>query len=403
MKFVWVTREVPLTPVHGAHSYSNGLLRGLLGAGAVGDLVSYDLPGGSAVRIDGLTQRLSPAPAPPRALSLLTSLPSDAYRLKSKGLARNLEAALQGSPDAVLIDFYAMGWVAPILRRHRATAPGRPPRLVYVSHQYEQELRAEVARDHVGSPAMRLALSLDAYKAAQLERRLVADCDLITAITERDREKFLQDAPTTPVLTLSPGYEGAPAPAWRIGPDTPRQVILAGAFNWIAKKRNFRRFLDAAEGPFREAGIKILLVGQAEPDFIAEIMGRSQICAFTGFVPEIAPYLQQGRIGLMPDEVGGGFKLKYLDYVFASLPIATIASQLSDLPIDPTTDVITAPTAAELVTAIVGAIDDFPRLNAMKTRALAACSGAFQWADRGRKLAEALGSIVQTSSPPRVS
>jgi glycosyltransferase involved in cell wall biosynthesis len=103
----------------------------------------------------------------------------------------------------------------------------------------------------------------------------------------------------------------------------------------------------------------------------------------------------------MPDEVGGGFKLKLLDYVFGGLPIATIGSQFNDLPLDMDRDAIARENVADLVAAIVEAMDDIPRLEAMRRRALAACEGRFDWAERGARLAEAIAAISPAGDAER--
>jgi len=388
MKFVWVTRQTPLIPFAGAYSYSNGLLRGLLSTGATGVLVSYERPGGPQGEAPGLQLRLSPPPKAVRALSILGGLPSDAFRLRSRRLETQLAEAVKPDVDALIVDFYAMGWLLQLIRKRR----GKRLIVVYVSHQYEQALRFDIARDYVGSALMKQALLLDASKAARLERRMVEASDIITSIIEQDRIRFMSDAPGKMVITLVPGYDKPAVPARRIGSQTPRRVILVGHFEWIAKKRNFRRFLDAAEAPFEAAGIELMVVGRAEPAFVNEILARSTICRFTGEVPDIMPFMAQGRIGLMPDEVGGGFKLKVLDYIFGQLPVAAISSQVSDLPLDMQNDIIARKNVADLVAAIVGAIDDIEFLNGMSQRALAACKDAFDWNERGRRLAAAIES-----------
>ena len=394
MKFVWVTRQTPLIPTLGAYSYSNGLLRGLLASGAEGRLVAYERPDAPSGTVPGLDLRLSPPPSVNRALSLVSRLPSDAYRLRTRAFERRLMEAITPDIDAVIIDFYAMGWVLPTIGRIKAARPGRPLAVVYVSHQYEQALRGDIARDHRGSPVMGAALRLDAIKAGRIERQLIAGADLVTAIITADEARFRRDAPGKPVLTLTPGYDRPAAIPRAMDAATPRRVILSGSLDWIAKKRNFQRFLDAADAPFRAAGIESLVVGRTDPDFAAAMRRRSSVCAFTGEVPDVAPFMAEGRIGVMPDEVGGGFKIKLLDYVFGALPIAAIGAQVADLPLDRENDMILRPNVTELAGAVVGAIDDLDRLNGMRERALAACAGRFDWNARGRRLAEAIDDVL---------
>jgi glycosyltransferase involved in cell wall biosynthesis len=107
-------------------------------------------------------------------------------------------------------------------------------------------------------------------------------------------------------------------------------------------------------------------------------------------VPSIAPWLDRARIGLIPEALGGGFKLKALDYIFRGLPVAAIRPALSGLPIDPGQDAIVAGDQEGLARAIATRIHDTDFLARAASSALEKCRQAFDWKDRGAALAEAL-------------
>ena len=114
-------------------------------------------------------------------------------------------------------------------------------------------------------------------------------------------------------------------------------------------------------------------------------------------MPAIDPYLEGARIGLIPEALGGGFKLKALDYIFRGLPLAAITPALSGLPLNPTHDVISAENTASLAKAVTERIDDFAYLNSAAARALDQCRESFHWPDRGATLARAL---LESPLPP---
>lgn len=393
MKFVWILKEVPFNPESGLLIYSNGLVRGVMESGAQGILVGFERAEAKNVTIPGLDVKAIPQKKSIRALSLLTRYHSDSYRHRSSAFISAVVDAMQSRPDFVVIDYFAMGWVLPIVEKCIRNN-GNPTIVVHISHNYESGLRFEVANSQK-NPVMRAILRVDARKASRLEKDLLAACDLLVVNTDDDKENYQKEGFEKPVITLTPAYDGTIHPVAPLTLEVPRRVLIVGAFDWIAKQSNLRRFLQAAERRFSAAGIDVLIVGRTPEAFMEKMSSQYPFCKFTGRVDDVRPYLTNGRIGLMPDDVGGGFKHKYLYYIFAGLPVATIRSQMAGLPVDPDRDVIARETMEDLVGAIAVAIDDIPRLNEMQRRCWESCSTAFNWEDRGRRLSEQIEKIME--------
>lgn len=392
MKVIWITRSDLRHMTNGANLYSRGLIDGLRSCGV--DVEVYGYCGSEESPVDGSSLHLFPQPHHRRVLSLLSSLQSDAYRLRSADLAEALSRDIDAGTDAVVFDYFAMGWALPTVRRRAAKDSGCPTALVYVSHNHESTVRRQVAREYRGNPLMKAVLHLDAWKAERLEQELVGSADLVTAITGADASLFKADAPERSVLTLLPAYDGPVDAEWKLAPQTPRRVVMMGSLEWIAKRESLRRFVEAANDPFRSAGIELVVVGKVDPSFEQSIRSKWSVCRFLGFLEDPTPILRDSRIGLMADELGGGFKLKYLDYIFRGLPVATIRSHAVGLPFSPDDVMLTGETVTELVESIIESIDDLDRLNAMKSAAFEACTGKFDWASRGVALRDA---IIQAS------
>lgn len=388
-------KEVPFNPDSGLLIYSNGLLRGLLESGAEGTLVAHDRPEAGHNSFPTLAVRTVPAQRKIRALSLITRYHSDSYRNRSKAFASALVDAISSKPDFVVIDYFAMGWVLPLVKECIRSS-GKRILLAYVSHNFESTLRMQVAAS-AKSALMRTVLRLDAFKAARLERALVADSDLVIVNTNEDGVQYSAMAPGKAILALTPAYDGEIVETRTLTTDDPRRVIIVGAFDWIAKQSNLQRFLESAERSFKKARVDVLVVGRAPEGFIAAMSSRFDFCKFTGRVEDVKPYLSGGRIGVMPDDVGGGFKHKYLYYIFAGLPVATIRSQVAGLPIDPDRDFITRETLDELVDAIIAKIDNISELNAMRERCWDQCASAFSWRDRGIQLVRRMQLLLDSA------
>ncbi len=392
MRCLWITRQDPRPANSGELIYTLGLLESLAArpepelvvlAHAAGSL-PRSTGGSPTLPLERLRWELHGSIPGGRLKSLLSVLPGDAYRLGNPVQREALAGLLKESWDWILIDQAACAWALGMI------PPGA--KLAYIAHNHEASVRKQVAADRGGSLPMRLALQWDAAKYARMERALARRADLISAITPRDAAAFRAEHPGKPVCVLPPGYggEAAPGPPREITAATPRRVVLAGAFEWLAKRRNLEAFLKAAAGPFQRAGIGFQVVGKADPAWFARLGKQYPWASFAANVPTVSPYLDQARIGLIPEALGGGFKLKALDYIFRGLPLASVEAALSGVPVDPRTEAIAAPDPQSLAEAVAAKIDDLEFLNHAAARALEACREAFRWADRGIELARAL-------------
>jgi glycosyltransferase involved in cell wall biosynthesis len=297
---------------------------------------------------------------------------------------------MQEDWDAIIANQISMGWVLPYLRSRNAH---RTP-FFFVTHNHETSVKAEVAEAYAGPSIMRAALYYDALKNRRQERQMIRAASTTSAITAADRDKFQRDFPDKRFVVLNPGYEGKRVNHRTITGDTPRRVVVLGSLDWIGKQQNLRSFLEACNDLFLQKGIEVQVIGFAPPAFVQEVSSWASCARFIGRVPDFAPYLEQARIGVMPDTVGSGFKHKYLSYIFNGLPVATIGSQLRDLPVIPGEDVLTAESPLALANAVATAVDDLDLLNRLQTNALAKCNGLFDWSNTAQTFRAAIDQMI---------
>jgi len=227
-----------------------------------------------------------------------------------------------------------------------------------------------------------------------LERKVVQGVDLITTITDEDTAA-LATPRRARTLTLTPGHAGWIAPPRVISAATPRRVIIFGSFRWVMKQENLTRFLAIADPVFRDNGIALDVVGDVPDELLAVLRARCQVTQFHGFVADVAPYFQQSRVAVVPELIGGGFKLKFLDYIFARVPVATLSQAAAGLAPQLQRQMISSNDLQALVAAIVRGIDDIGLLNDMQERAFDAGQALFRWEDRGQQLRHAIMSLRQ--------
>jgi polysaccharide biosynthesis protein PslH len=250
-------------------------------------------------------------------------------------------------------------------------------------------VRRGVAHNFRGNFVRKIGLHIDAAKADRLEKKLVRQADLVSAITDEDLHR-LGDLDKTVLLT--PGYAGQHLAFREIDDTTPRRALILGSAVWLAKQMNLTEFISAADRLFHERQVELWVVGKV-PDHV-QGDGRFRAVRFLGFVEDLEPVFRGVRIGIVPERTGGGFKLKTLDYLFHRVPIAAITGGIAGLPLTPGLHYLSFPSMHELAHGVAGVIDDLSRLNSLQQAAYEKCNAAFDWSDRGQTLYNAIRAEI---------
>ena len=380
LQVLWITRELPIPENTGERIYSGRLINALAGAGA--ELVVL-CPEGA----DGLAPPATPARwrairggSRPSARTLSGPLPRVATRADTPRMRAALEDLLRERPDVVVLDHLGTGWALDVI-----TAFPNQPLIVYISHNDEETARRRLAERAGDDPVRRRLLRRDAAKAARLERRLLAEADLVTAITESDAKAFA-DRRAEPALVLSPGFDGPGPSPERIAADLPRRACVLGSFDWVAKRLNLEELLAVADRALAAGGAELIVIGRGPRRWVRRQAGTWSATSFTGEVPNVAPHLANCRVGFVAEPRGGGFKLKALHYVFNGVPIVALRGSLTGLPLEEGVSIEVVDRVEDLAPVALALMDDPQRSARQAQAALAACAGRFDWAARGRIL-----------------
>lgn len=159
----------------------------------------------------------------------------------------------------------------------------------------------------------------DLWHAEEI-RRIELDwyrrADMALTVTEEDREVLLKEEPTLQV-GISTDIHPIPEFQWK---EERKDLVFIGNF-----KHNPNE--DAALFMVNEVlplihrelpDVKLYLVGNAPTPAVEKLVGPKVIV--TGFVPEIIPYMQDGRVCVVPLRYGAGLKGKVGQAMAAGIP-----------------------------------------------------------------------------------
>lgn len=392
LKCLWIARYIPYPLDAGAKVYSAKLAESLAASGVMVRFMGI----GEDTAIPAHCAHVDWLPVShgrrSNIVALFSPLPNAAAIDASDAYTLALQQQLQEDWDAIVLDGYGTGWaLEPCVRYRAGRAVGRT-RLIHVSHNHEERLWRAMARDSRASPLRKLVLWQNYRKVRTLERRIVRSVDLLTAITDEDRTSLGATLGDKRTLTLTPGYDGWVAPERRISTDTPRRVILMGSFRWVVKQENLARFVELADPSFSRNGIELDVVGDVPEELLANLQRQCRATRFHGFVKDVAGLFANARIAVVPEAIGGGFKLKFLDYFFGRVPVATLGHAAAGLAQELREQTLACDSLPELVETVIAHIDRLDELNRLQQRAFACSSARFTWHERAINLREAIVS-----------
>lgn len=405
MRCLWISRHVPYPMNEGLKVYSAKLSEALAQAGAFVRVLGFG--GTEATPKNHARMEWVSVPGARRstAIALMNRFPLTAAVDSTSAYRALLEEQLREPWDAIVFDSYGTGWALDRCKAYRATKLGANTVLVHVSHNHEEVLWHSMARQAEAGLPKRLALWQNYYKVRGLERRLLREVDLVSAITIEDEQALRVHRNDDNTLTLTPGYDGAVAPERVIDASVPRRAVIVGSFQWVVKRENLARFVDHADARFAEHGIELVVAGDVPDDLKQTLIASSRATRFEGFVTNLGPFLAQARIAIVPELIGGGFKLKFLDYIFGRVPVATVDAAAAGLPAKLREDLITSTDFSGLTTAIIEHIDRLEHLNRLQSAAFEQAKTLYRWEDRGLQLQQRIAELQQTRarSPARSS
>ncbi|MBR0697931.1 glycosyltransferase [Bradyrhizobium lablabi] len=394
-KILWIAGRVPSPLFSGDALYSAGMLTALSRTERAAVTVIGTRRGSGPIedRLLRLPRTTFPEPPLPRRhgiLSLFTSLPRDAYSLAPPSIGAALAELLKQRWDWIVFDHARSAAFLPMVLQQRKQAS-----ICYVAHNAEGKIRPEIAKDFA-NPLRRSIMRWDAEKYRRLEQSLVEAADSIVCITDADAAHFARSGKTT--FVVPPIYLGTIAPGDRIGPDRPRSILLLGSFEWVAKQRNLEHIIGALLPVLKSKDVTLDVVGNVPEDIKARYAHERPRLVFHGPVADLSGVLAKSRGGLVAETLGGGFKLKLLDYAFARLPIFGLRTAVDGTTADEQSAMYLADTMEGLANAIIGGVDDLASLNRNQARLFELMSHRFGLEQGTRRLRDILLQKTEMTS-----
>jgi glycosyltransferase involved in cell wall biosynthesis len=314
MSIVLLTNVLPANVRGGGEIVTQSVVEALDRAGAGVSVLGYRRPGTppetgphercvAARPIETSSARIRALGWMARALA--TGTPYTSSKYYSRAYARAARRALEGRPQAVILDHAHMRFAI-------AGAPRPLPPLVFLAHNAEGRMYADVAGSARRAP-LRWANERESRAIGAYESALAREARQTWVLTESDARYFRDMCPKADVRTLAVASLVAP----REGPAEPEcDVAVIGSWTWRPNALGLEWFANEVV-PRLPAHMTIEVAGGG-----AEwLRGRHPNLTVRGFVDDAGEFMSRARVVAVPSVAGGGVQVKPLDAVACGAPV----------------------------------------------------------------------------------
>lgn len=333
-----------------------------------------DLPGSVRTRIYRRDNNSKP-------LALLRSwlggAPYKVVRSRSAALADALTVCTAGrGAEAIVVEH---GYMSEFV----ANSP--LPRILNMQNVESQLAAAEAS--YCRSPLMRSLWRREARAWESWERRLVAEFDHVTVITEVDRQRLQ--------AVVGPRHEGAISVLERGVDCVPRAAkAAAGSEMLFVGSMAYGPNIDAVLWFCREVlplvrkgrpQARFTIVGANPPPAVRDL-GRSPGVSVTGFVDDVTAFYDRADIAIIPMRAGGGVKMKLLEALGRGMPVVATSAGAAGIGVTHGREVLIADTAREFARCCLDLLANATRQRELGAQALRFVRRNHSWRATGERL-----------------
>ncbi len=343
-------------------------------------------------------------PLPARWKVLLRTLFRGAYPIERRmmpemfGLLRKILGRQQF--DVVHVDHAHMGKYGIWIKEEY----GLP--IVLREHNFESLIYERFAKTEP-NPVKRLIAKIHGWRLKREETRFLKNFDAVAAITNEDAELMRRTVPEAIIKVIPAGVDTEYfRPSDQL--EDPNQVLWIGSLAWDPNYDAVRYFLTSI----------FPLILSSKPELKFDVIGmeservRKYAARFggqvrlLGRVPDVRDYLARSAVLVVPLRIGGGMRLKLLDFFAAGKPVvaSTIAAE-GNLAQNAIHALIRDEAAS-----FAGGVLELTSNEALRGRLGHAARDLvmreYSWEKIGKDMAELYGSVValpRTASPAHLS
>tara|TARA_B100000674_G_C37835726_1_gene912754 strand:+ start:81 stop:1259 length:1179 start_codon:yes stop_codon:yes gene_type:complete len=327
-KILFITYENPFTKNNGDRIYTCNIIEGLKNVFDTMDFIYFDSNVESPFineKNEFVKKNLSIPFQTKSNLSFIFSFKPGMIvnRYSTKYLLKLRDLLKSKNYDYIFINHMKMLFTIPTLKLFSANS-----KIIYLSHNSEFLLSKSLVKNY-NSILKKMMYLQDSIKTYFFEKKMLQKCDVVSSISEFDSDFFKRSYGIKKNMILRPVLE-MNQDLLDDNDKSIQNIIIVGSFIWGPKKENLLQFLNAKNfNTLKNHNIKLTIVGKADKDFIDKINSLHRGVQMIGPVKNLEPYYNNSKIAIIPEKLGGGFKLKTAEAAMTKTLIIAIKGAIT--------------------------------------------------------------------------
>ena len=353
---LFITYENPLFKDNGDRIYTSNFLESLLELNCNIDVLCYDSNDTLENNYDNLNMQYIKFNPTNKLKVMLSLLPAMIVNRKSVIFTKN--KLDKNKYDIIFVNHLKMVFTLDTIIKNSPNL-----KLCYISHNAEYLLSKNNA---VNSKNFinKLVYFQDAIKTNFYEKKWLNHFDFITTISEHDQDYYILNFKNPITKVIRPILNGIDSISENI--KKKNKNILVGSFLWGPKKENLLSFLNSKN--FKQLhtnNISLTVVGNADPLLVKKINSEFKGVFMTGRVKSVESFYSNSKIAIIPEVLGGGFKLKVAEAALQKTAIFSVKGAITKCNLKKDKHFIEALNFNDLINKIIDFQSREPELNLM--------------------------------------
>lgn len=254
---------------------------------------------------------------------IFSLLPAMIVNRKSKTFSSCLKSMLlKNKYDYIFVNHFKMVFTLKAILKSCNQS-----KLIYISHNSEYLLSLNNAKNSK-SIIDKLIYWQDAIKTKLYEKKWLHHFDSITTISEYDQDYYELNFKNLTTCVIRPVFEIDDLSSKNN--KNLNEIILVGSFIWGPKSENMLSFLNSKNFENLYANnIYLTIVGNADPLLVDKINSNYKGVYMTGRVKSVSGYYAKSKIAIVPELLGGGFKLKIAEAALSKTAIFAVKGAIT--------------------------------------------------------------------------
>jgi glycosyltransferase involved in cell wall biosynthesis len=371
--------EVTVLTTHGPADDAEGLVRQLPNCARV-DSLPYEVP-----------KRGSRAFVTALARSWLSTYPVDLWKWCAPAVGQRARSLLTGSAfDVCVSDFLFAAPNVPL--------NGSVP-VVLFEHNVEYLIWQRLGTIET-NPVKKVLLEIEWRKLRRMEAQFCRRADLTIAVSEDDRKRLLQIAPSAKTAAIPTGVDTS---YFRPGgrPEIANRLVFSGSMDWHPNEDAVIYFGEAILPRIRARvpDASFAIVGRNPTARLREAADRLGMIV-TGTVDDVRPWLDEAAAYVVPLRAGSGTRMKIFEALGMAKPVVSTTIGAEGLSLQNGREFVAADEPDAFADAVVALLADRERRRALGSAGRALVVERYSWNQVSRQFEHYCEEVVRTHDSP---